>query len=71
MREKIDNLPEDALYQKGCIYESPDDGKTIYRTFIEDVNKRTEESYENVISSLKQQIAHLEATINDMKRKIN
>ena len=71
MREKIDKLPEDVLYQKGCVYESPDGGKTIYRTLIDDVNKKTEESYENVISSLRKQISHLEATIEDMKRKLN
>ena len=76
MREKIDELPKDILDKEGrYIYESPDGGKTIYRRTMEsDLNKiknKATESHQEALKGLKTQIDYLEATIENMKRKLD
>ena len=76
MREKIDKLPENILDQEEkYIYESPDEGKTIYRRLMEfdlgQVKDKSIELHDEIIEGLKFQLDKLGKVIDDMKRKLN
>ena len=75
MRERIDAKKID-MKKENYIYESPDNGKTIYRREIyDDVSgvqlelplKQLQKEYENALSLLAQRVLELEAVIDKIK----